>query len=55
MCPKEGNKDSERTTGHDLRGVAEDMRILDLISLEKRRLRSDLIAVYSFLMRGSRE
>jgi len=33
----------------------EQIRIQDLFSLEKRRLSSDLTAVYSFLRRSSRE
>jgi len=33
----------------------EGLRMQDLFSLEKRKLRSDLIAVCSFLMRASRE
>lgn len=54
LCPKE-DKDIERTRGHDLRTSAEDMNMLSLLSLERRRLSGDLIAVYNFLMRGNRK
>ncbi|KAK4826497.1 hypothetical protein QYF61_009570 [Mycteria americana] len=50
MCPKQSNKDGERTRGHE-----EWLRIQGLLSLEKRRLKGDLIAVCDFLMRGSGE
>lgn len=48
MFPKKDNKDGERTRGHDLQGA-------NGLSSEKRRLRVDLNAIYSFLMSGSRE
>jgi len=51
-CPNEGNKDGERTRGHD---YEERLRSLALFCLEQRRLKDAFMAVYSFLMRGSGE
>lgn len=48
MCPEEGNSDDERI-------CEERMRILRLFSWEKRRLRSNFITIYSFLMREDRK
>lgn len=45
-----GNKDGERTRGHDLGSG-----ITKFLSLERRRLRGDPIAAQNLLMMGSRE
>ena len=50
MHPEEGNKAGERAGRHEGK-----LRTLGLSSLEKRSLRGNLLALYSFLRRGSGE
>jgi len=52
MCPKEAKK---RVKALEAMTYKKKLRILGLFSLEKRRLRGDLIAAYIFLISGSRE
>jgi len=52
MCPEEGNKAGEGLEGM---ACAERLRTMGLCGLEKCRLRGNLVALYSFLRRGSGE
>ena len=51
QCPEEGYEDGEGPI--EGKTYEEQLRSLGRFSLDKRRLRGDLIAAYSFLTRGS--
>jgi len=48
-CPKEGYEDSEGGVMYE-----EQLRSIDMFSLEKRRLTGGLMVAYSFLTKGNR-